>query len=1083
MFSSTNSSTSTSTTPSNSVPNSIGYISSISPPSQQQLQQLSQISQNQSQNNNNNNNQQQQQSFSFIEKLNSKTGSVPKLNLCRISNNIMSISTNSTTTPTTTNNLTQTPTTTNFSTQNTPMSLNIIPGQNSPTSNNNFNNIINNSSSNNNSVQNTPTSSTSSRRLKIYKDFCLKYGSLQTVHLRLNTPQELVSISEALKQRHSIVHLNLSHNKSIKELESWIALGLALKAPNQTLSQLNLSHNSLGTEGLSLIISDIIKTNRSITWLNLSHNNLDQDDDHSIMDALLYNQTIQTLDLSNNEYQLTLDISNRLNSFIENCQSITHLNFSRNSNRHPLSGISRALQINQSLRHIDLSFMAIAPQESNELIKTLIGSRFLTSINLQQTLLSTVGETFGISIVNSLAKRYNDYDLDEEDGCLSFVDSKSSTTITTNTNATTIPLDPNSQNTSANSICFTPSCSFSSSKSSLEDDEFYIAPHNPILNLNLDGINFGKKALKSFLNILARNQDLTELDLSSSQLCESNGTYLADFIKRNNSIQTLSISNNDFYEKAVDIAESLQYNKSITSFNLSHTKCSNLIGRVLAKSLCINHTLKKLILSHTKISCAGIVEFAQGLKENKIQLESLNLDDTDLQDKGATEIGEAIRSNTHLTHLYLNSNSILSSGAKSIGKALKNNSTLKVLHLGYNEIGVKGLDSISKSLKTNKTLIELSVKNNLIPEKGGIVLTDSLKSNQKLETINLRGNFLGIKGGAAISKLLTTNQTLTNMDLSHNNLDKDVIHKIHQLLKKNQITNSTNLTAQTNHQLQMQYQTQIQQMYGNVPASSSSSSSSINGSSDDIPSSPKSQLHSSLGSSKSSIFESDGGVISSTDYYFVELNNNAGVGGGGGGSGCGSGDTPTTVPTNIHHNNSFYGGHNIPCTYRPGTGSSNNSPTTNNVPFYPFGNVSMSSPSTPRGFPTTPNSINTPTAIRFPSQSNLPITPRAQYQQQYIQYHQQLQLQQQQQQQQNQQLQKQLQQLEQQQQFQQLLPSSSSSSQSTKVITQGGSMKSPTSSSAKPSLFYIPFEQKQQQLQQQQQQQQLLQQQQLQQQN
>ncbi|KYR02709.1 hypothetical protein DLAC_00171 [Tieghemostelium lacteum] len=631
-----------------------------------------------------------------------------------------------------------------------------------------------------------PPSPSSKRACKLFKEFCNKYIHLHTVHLKLNNSTELISISEALKQRHYINHLNISHNKQCKDLESWIAFGLALKSPTQTLVQLDLSHNYLAPEGLSPIIADIVKSNKSIQWMNLSHNNLDQDEDHAIIDALKYNQTITYLDMSCNEYQLSSDISKYLCNYIEKSKSLTYLNFSHNSTRTPLSGLSASLKLSQNLRHLDLSYMVISGQDSLEFLKTVISSSNLSVINLYQLHLqqqSNSCHSFGCAITNSLSKRYNDYDLHDDLG--EYSSHKNS--------------NGNHQKITFNIKSLTPTGSYSSNDSddsdSNQSSEETTSDEMPLMScpltyLNIGGINFGKKSLKEFLNILIRNQDLLTLDLSSGQLSESNGTLLADFIRINQNIQHLNLCNNDFYEKSVDIAEALQFNTSLISLNISNSKSSNLIGKVLSKSLTYNRTLKKLNISHTKLSSSGILELSLALKDNRIQLQSLNLDDTDLSEKGSILIGDALATNQHLEMVYMNFNSIQYKGSKSIGKALKHNNTLKVLHLGYNQIGVKGLKSISKYLKSNSTLKELSIKNNLIPEKGGIILTDALKSNHSLETLNLRGNLLGMKFGNSLSKLLQQNSTLASLDLSHNHLPKDMVYKIYQFLKKKNNNNN-----------------------------------------------------------------------------------------------------------------------------------------------------------------------------------------------------------------------------------------------------------------------------------------------------
>ncbi|EFA75249.1 hypothetical protein PPL_11324 [Heterostelium album PN500] len=602
---------------------------------------------------------------------------------------------------------------------------------------------------------------------QLYKDFCVKYLNLHTLTIRLSSSMELVTIAEALKLKHGIVYLNLSHNKSIKDLDAWIAFGSALKLPTQTIAKLDLSHNYLGPEGLSPIISDVIRSNKSIQWLNLSHNTLDQDENHSILGALLHNQTISHLDLSSNEYQLSSDVSKYLCKYIEQSLSLESLNFSKNSTRNPLCGLSKAIATNTTLKSIDLNSMIISDQDSEQLIESLFNSKTISSINLDQCILSSSNQNcYGNIISHNLAVRYNELDLIDEA-------SKYNKAMT--------------QEEEMNML-------IDQLSNKQEEISMKCLDFTPLSYLNIGGINFGKIGFPNFLDILARNQDLTILDVSSNHLQESNGDEIANFIRLNESIHTLNISDNDFYEATVAIGEALAANKSITNLNISNTKSSNLIGKVLAKTLSTNHCIKILDISHTKLGHSGILDFAIGLSSNYITLEILSINDCDLQDKGAIHIGESLLSNVTLTQLYMNSNSIEKEGAKAIAKSLKRNTTLKTLHLGNNQIGVKGIKSLGSALKSNRTLLDLSVKSNSIQEKGGVNLAEYLKSNNSLEYLNLRGNYLGNKAGNALIKLLGQNQFLINIDVSHNPMDKDLTQRIASAQKKNQYITSMNIS-------------------------------------------------------------------------------------------------------------------------------------------------------------------------------------------------------------------------------------------------------------------------------------------------
>ncbi|GAM27187.1 hypothetical protein SAMD00019534_103620, partial [Acytostelium subglobosum LB1] len=618
--------------------------------------------------------------------------------------------------------------------------------------------------------------SPSRRSAQFYKDFCAKYLCLNTLTIRLATPGELVSVSEALKQPHSILSLNLSYNKSIKDLEAWISFGFAMKSVGQTITQLDLNHNGLGSEGLAPIISDVIRSNRSITHLNLSHNCLDLDENNSILDALQANQTITYLDLSYNEYQCSGDVSKLLCNYLSKSKTIQTLNFGYNSAKHPLTGLPQAITDHPSLRSLDLSNMAIAESDGGALLRMLTQSKMIESILLHQCRMakSRDAESYGECIIQGLALRYRELDIMEEasKGGLSEDDEL--------TKLITI-FSKGSSGNGAN-----------------HDPTITVSPRSrPIIleHLDISGVKFGAVGFGAFLDILARNQELATLDLSGCQLNERNAEDLAKFMAVNQSIEHLNVSNNDFFEKSTSIGEALINNSALTSLNLANTKASNLIGKVMAKSLNFNHSLKVLDLSHTKLGHSGILDFVAGLGNNRITLESLSLNDTCLQDRGAQHLADALASNVTLKQLYLNTNGIGKDGCTALAKALKRNSTLRLLHIGYNAIGHKGLKALAKCLKWNRALQELSVRSNAIPEKGALYLVEHVKLNTSLEVLNLRDNQLGVKGGAHVLKLLTLNEFLINVDVSNNQIDRDIVHRIILYIRRNQYITSMNYVA------------------------------------------------------------------------------------------------------------------------------------------------------------------------------------------------------------------------------------------------------------------------------------------------
>ena len=120
--------------------------------------------------------------------------------------------------------------------------------------------------------------------------------SLETLDLSRNhiVKEGWNAIFDALKSNTSIRKLNLLENN----LWNAINIGQAL-ANNQTLKELDLSHNKLGDEDAADIAAGLAH-NISLKTLNLSWNKIEKVGYIALFDALLINITIKELNLSSN---------------------------------------------------------------------------------------------------------------------------------------------------------------------------------------------------------------------------------------------------------------------------------------------------------------------------------------------------------------------------------------------------------------------------------------------------------------------------------------------------------------------------------------------------------------------------------------------------------------------------------------------------------------------------------------------------------------------------------------------------------------------------------------------------------------
>ncbi|RUS28106.1 hypothetical protein BC938DRAFT_482311, partial [Jimgerdemannia flammicorona] len=147
------------------------------------------------------------------------------------------------------------------------------------------------------------------------------------------------------------------------------------------------------------------------------------------------------------------------------------------------------------------------------------------------------------------------------------------------------------------------------------------------------------------------------------------------------------------------------------------------------------------------------------------QIQELHLRSDLIDEKGASALAEALKTNTKLQKLDIYGNRIGEKGMNTLAEALKMNTTLQKLNLELNSIDDLGASAIAEALKMNTRLQNLNLENNRIEDKGASVLSEALKVNTALQNLNLKGNRIDDKGASALAEALKMNTTLQNLNV------------------------------------------------------------------------------------------------------------------------------------------------------------------------------------------------------------------------------------------------------------------------------------------------------------------------------
>ena len=146
-------------------------------------------------------------------------------------------------------------------------------------------------------------------------------------------------------------------------------------------------------------------------------------------------------------------------------------------------------------------------------------------------------------------------------------------------------------------------------------------------------------------------------------------------------------------------------------------------------------------------------------------INTLFLDNCNIDKEGLMILVESLRLNTTLTKLYLSGNHIGDTVISVLSSSLKENTTLKELILDHNEIGYEGAMSLASLLRVNNTLNELFLNHNYIGNKGSMMLSEALRINTSLAVFYLNDNNITDEGTMLFRNALCVNTTLKHFSI------------------------------------------------------------------------------------------------------------------------------------------------------------------------------------------------------------------------------------------------------------------------------------------------------------------------------
>eukprot|EP01124_Arcella_intermedia_P014887 TRINITY_DN21446_c0_g1_i1.p1 TRINITY_DN21446_c0_g1~~TRINITY_DN21446_c0_g1_i1.p1 ORF type:complete len:341 (-),score=76.95 TRINITY_DN21446_c0_g1_i1:59-1081(-) len=249
---------------------------------------------------------------------------------------------------------------------------------------------------------------------------------------------------------------------------------------------------------------------------------------------------------------------------------------------------------------------------------------------------------------------------------------------------------------------------------------------------------------QKWAEFLRTNTTLTSLTLNVGREggtdTDTCGMLLAESLLRNTRIMTVKLRANDFHEKtALQFGRILAQNNTLTHLDLSsnriggETEALGSIFRGLKASFLKTLVLRDISLKGEETS---VILLADSLKENKY-LTRLDLFANSLGPTGCGLLANALKFNNVLRYLDLYGNSAGDAGAEEIGRMLKLNKALEELSLQCNGISETGMKEIAEGLAGNFTLKALNLAANCLG-KSEVEMKKMLLFNTTLQRLDLR---------------------------------------------------------------------------------------------------------------------------------------------------------------------------------------------------------------------------------------------------------------------------------------------------------------------------------------------------------
>ena len=634
--------------------------------------------------------------------------------------------------------------------------------------------------------------------------------SLNAVQMSNNKLQcSAVVIIQALSKISSLKELNLQSIQLTEDAGEYLS---SVICNNAGLNQLFLDNNNIG-KGMLHIVRALQQLN-SLLALGLSNTNMPKDVTDDLALAIECNQSLNTVQLNNNNLQcsavviiqalskisslkelnlrsnqLTEDAGEYLSSVICNNAGLNQLFLDNNDIGKGMLHIVKALQQLNSLQVLDLSNTNMPKDVTDDLALAIECNQSLNTVqlnnnNLQCSAVVIIQALSKISSLKELNLRSNQ--LTEDAG------EYLSSVICNNAGLNQLFLDNNDIGKGMlhivkalqqlNSLQVLDLSNTNMPKEVTDDLALAIGYNQTLNTLYLYGNNLQSSAV-IILKALSKISSLKELNLQSIQLTEDASEYLSPVICNNLGLNKLFLDNNDIGKGMLHIVRALQQLNSLQELDLSNTNMPKEVADDLALDIECNQSLNAVQMSNNKLQCSAVV-IIQALSKIS-SLKELNLQSIQLTEDAGEYLSSVICNNAGLNQLFLDNNNI-GKGMLHIVRALQQLNSLLALGLSNTNMPKDVTDDLALAIECNQSLNTVQLNNNNL-QCSAVVIIQALSKISSLKELNLRSNQLTEDAGEYLSSVICNNAGLNQLFLDNNDIGKGMLHIVKALQQLNSL--------------------------------------------------------------------------------------------------------------------------------------------------------------------------------------------------------------------------------------------------------------------------------------------------------